>query len=1131
MKPIYKLLVAAWLQLGFLYMLPAQADLRLFATQPVYDDAFANADLQFSFDLYNQGNQTANGDFLIKFALSTDDIWSPDDYQNGSVLSGNIAAGQAVLAMAGNINLGTLPDAYYYLLLYADANEQINESDETNNIVVAGYFRISSANTSNLTAQINASWWSNTNVLNAVVQVNNASAGPVTDSTWATVYVANSGATIQKIRIPPLPAWGSFSASVTSIRAPQELLNNPFSIGLLADADGTLTETDESDNAAFVDVPVPMGITLPDYELTLNQPTVAANGEAIPVAFTVRNVGGGITPAASVTFTLHNDSTLYWLNSYPLGTYYFGTLNAGQVHNGAQTLLLPPQMKTGTYWLRATAGDDLYPANNQSIFLISINNPFVQPERILLGTGQAQEVRQNADLSYTVLVKTPENNTRAVMVNAQGDIINNANTGPFGEQTTFAGPNALVRVQRDSGGFFLVKMNEQGVVFWTKFITTPNEIFPQCVTATTDGGFLVGGYQYLPNPTGASSQLPFLLRTDAEGNELWRRTDGPAAAAITRLTQLPNGDFGAVLNYYGYIEQIFGFDIRRISADGSIYTYVDGITSNYQGTFSMNATSLKAGFQDSTLLYSMNRWEYGKWSTYYQSFYQKNQAWAINEMACGGICVPQGTTSSSVTVPVIDGGGLALGENTSAYHAYYSTRLDAVGNVVWRKPYPAGAVDGVQNLAGDVAICGNMAGMAYLTLLRADGEPADNNVCLTDAEPPILGDCPQNIVIETINSAEYVFWTPPNAADNCAVVSVTSNLQPGYLAAGVYNIEFTATDARGNTATCHFTAEIVEVPCLPGIYYSFCDDHQTPGVPSDDSLTVNFNLISPDTVGWTALLQDWPGAAPLSGIFNQNYTFQYAMSDISPYLLDGTLSFQVVGQSGNLCDQTITFLFDTSDYCYSLLTYSNIAVSNLALENPVVPAGSNLFFRFDVRNTGNALAANTWEMGYYLSQDTTISTEDWFVQQPLNAALPAGATLLQYPDSIAVPLNTAPGNWYVLVKGDPRNLATEPNETDNLVWGAFTVTEPVSGTSQPAEGEYRVQPNPFLYTFWVHCPTAATGEELEIRLYNGDGTLVHRTVDIERESIPVTPGHLPAGWYIVDILNKKQRFRQRVIKQ
>jgi hypothetical protein len=1130
MKPIYKIVVAAWLQLGFIYMLSAQADLRLFATQPVYADVFVNSNLQFSFDVYNQGDQAAVGDFLIQFALSTDDIWSPDDYQNGNVLSGNIAAGQAQLAVEGNMTIGNLPDTYYYLLLHVDANAQITESDETNNIVIAGYFRVLSAATPNFTAQINAAWWSNTNVFNAVVQINNASAGLVTDSTWALVYAGNSGATIQKIRVPPLAAWASFSAPVSSIRTPQELLNSPFSIGLLADSEANVTETDEADNVAFGEINIPAGITLPDYELTLEQPIPSPGGDSVPVTFAVRNVGSGITPAAGITFTLHNDSALYWLNSYPLGTYAFGALNAGQIYNGAVTLSLPPLMKTGTYRIKATAGDDLYPINNQTVVTITINNAFVQPERIMLGAGEALALRQNADLSYTVLVKTPTNKARAVVVNAQGDIISNAETGPLGEQTTFAGPGALVRVQRDSVGFYLVKMTEQGDLIWSQWLPTPNNETPQCVTYTADGGFLVGGYQNLPGPTGPGSQLPFLLRTDANGNELWRRTEGPAAAAITRLTQLPNGDFGAVLNYYGYTDQIFGFDIRRISADGHTYTYVDGLTSDYQGTFSMFATSLKAGFQDSALLYSMNRWEYGKWSTYYQSFYKKNQAWAISEMACGGICVPQGTTASSVAVPVADGGGLALGENSSAYHAYYSTRLDALGNVLWRKPYPAGAVDGIQSTGGDFAICGNMAGIAYLTLLRANGEPTDNNACLTDIEPPILTNCPQNTVVETINSTEYIAWVPPGAADNCAVVSVSSNLQPGYMSVGIHTVVFTATDAAGNTTTCQFTTEIVQVPCLPGFSYAFCDDHQTPGFPADDSLTVNFNLISPDTVGWTALLQDWPGAAPINGIFNQSYSFQYRMSDISPYLFDGQLTFQIVGQSGNLCDQTITFSFDTSDYCYNLLSYTDVEVSNLVVDEPIVAAGSTLPLRLDVRNAGNAPTENGWELGYYLSADTLISPDDWFVERPFNATLPAGGALLQYPDSIAIPLNTSPGDWYVLVKGDPRNLIAEPNENNNLVWGKVNITAPASGTNAPVAADYRVQPNPFVHQFWVRCPATSVGKELNIRLYNGSGALVYGTVSVAREQVPITPEYLPAGLYIVEISDEEQIFRKRVFK-
>ncbi|HFA51597.1 MAG TPA: DUF11 domain-containing protein [Bacteroidetes bacterium] len=96
--------------------------------------------LNYNFDLNNIGNAAANGNFNVKAWISTDNALSNDDIQDGIVPTGNFAAGFSVQAVPGASTIpGNLAAGTYYLILKADADEQVSESSEGNNIVSATF--------------------------------------------------------------------------------------------------------------------------------------------------------------------------------------------------------------------------------------------------------------------------------------------------------------------------------------------------------------------------------------------------------------------------------------------------------------------------------------------------------------------------------------------------------------------------------------------------------------------------------------------------------------------------------------------------------------------------------------------------------------------------------------------------------------------------------------------------------------------------------------------------------------------------------------------------------------------------------------------------------------------------------
>jgi hypothetical protein len=65
----------------------------------------------------------------------------------------------------------------------------------------------------------------------------------------------------------------------------------------------------------------------------------------------------------------------------------------------------------------------------------------------------------------------------------------------------------------------LIKFDTLGNIIWQKFYREPNyELVPHAVTPSLDGGFLITGYL-----SSASGEPTLLIKTDANGNELWRK--------------------------------------------------------------------------------------------------------------------------------------------------------------------------------------------------------------------------------------------------------------------------------------------------------------------------------------------------------------------------------------------------------------------------------------------------------------------------------------------------------------------------------------------------------------------------------------------------------------------------------
>ncbi|MEA5459529.1 SdrD B-like domain-containing protein [Arcicella sp. LKC2W] len=157
--------------------------------------------------------------------------------------------------------------------------------------------------------------------------------------------------------------------------------------------------------------------------------------------------------------------------------------------------------------------------------------------------------------------------------------------------------------------------------------------------------------------------------------------------------------------------------------------------------------------------------------------------------------------------------------------------------------------------------------------------------CDTDTTPPVLSTCPADIIIKTRGTSAIITWTEPTATDNCGTVVLTStSVSGGQFPVGTTTVIYTATDAKGNKATCSFVVNVVKMVT--------CDvDTQAPvfyDCPTDISVV---------TTGTTAVvLWDHPAVGDNCGIPEITYNFEPGM--LFPVGIT-TVTYKAVDAKGN----------------------------------------------------------------------------------------------------------------------------------------------------------------------------------------------------------------------------------------
>ncbi|MBL7809994.1 MAG: HYR domain-containing protein, partial [Saprospiraceae bacterium] len=175
------------------------------------------------------------------------------------------------------------------------------------------------------------------------------------------------------------------------------------------------------------------------------------------------------------------------------------------------------------------------------------------------------------------------------------------------------------------------------------------------------------------------------------------------------------------------------------------------------------------------------------------------------------------------------------------------------------------------------------------------------SVTVTDDEDPTFVNCPEGVTFTVglfnQDCQGSAIWSIPIADDNCnATVTQTDGPDLGsILLVGAHQIQYTAEDAAGNTATCNFTIEVVDtedpvIVCPGNVVIGETD----PGVCTWTSPTGSLTPLlvqsnCPATVTWEVINPDGTmdnGSDDVSG-----YEFQQGTSTVT-YTIEETASGQ-----------------------------------------------------------------------------------------------------------------------------------------------------------------------------------------------------------------------------------------------
>lgn len=212
-----------------------------------------------------------------------------------------------------------------------------------------------------------------------------------------------------------------------------------------------------------------------------------------------------------------------------------------------------------------------------------------------------------------------------------------------------------------------------------------------------------------------------------------------------------------------------------------------------------------------------------------------------------------------------------------------------------------------------------------------------------------------------------------------------------------------------------------------------------------------------------------------------------------------------------------------------------------------LPAGGSAVVKATVRNAGTRRAGFS-VLGYYLSADAALSSDDVLLGDAMTTALAPGSAL-EMSTTLTVPAGTAAGSYYLLCVADYLHLVREGNHGNNS-WARPLEVAPPAATAPAARRtaalaapasraeslagfELSIAPNPVAAATPLRVQLSAAEPQpgSELALFNGLGQQVgSQALGPGRFSQAELPtAGLAAGVYVLRLTGPGLRATRRVV--
>ncbi|MEH2443592.1 CARDB domain-containing protein [Nostoc sp.] len=373
--------------------------------------------IQLSYQVKNQGIGGAVAT-TTKFYLSRDNAFSNDDTLLGSDTVNAIAAGATSSETASLIINNAIAAGNYYLLYKADANGNIGESNETNNIVSRA-IAINGPKPDLIIQNVSApSLVDPGSLITVNYQLANqgtASAGTSTTKFYLSKDAALSNddtllASNQNYFYSGLGAGYYSSESDFFVLSSSTTFGNYYLL-LQADGNGNIFESNESNNVTA------KAITIAAPDLLIQNPSAPASaniGTSITLSYQVKNQGNGKASINSTYFYLSKDTSFSNDDVY-LGSDFVNNLNdlaPSAVSSESTSLSISSTITTGSYYLLYKAdGSGSLRESNENNNVVAKAITITAPDLVIQNATSASSAAIGTTLLVNYQLKNQGNGT------------------------------------------------------------------------------------------------------------------------------------------------------------------------------------------------------------------------------------------------------------------------------------------------------------------------------------------------------------------------------------------------------------------------------------------------------------------------------------------------------------------------------------------------------------------------------------------------------------------------------------------------------------------------------------------------------------------------------------------------